>query len=263
MLALASRATQLVAHRGLATASALPRKVKIYELGPRDGLQNEATQVPTDVKIEFINRLSEVGASVVEPTSFVSPKWVPQMGDHKEVLAGITMRPGVSYPVLVPNMRGFKDSVAGGAKAVAVLCMPSETFASKNLNMSVAQATERCLAIVEEAVGQSIPVRGYISCALGCPFEGPMDPKAVASLAKQLHEAGCYEIALSDTIGAGTPGDMELLLREARRRPRAVLCPRLAATPPPLSNRARALLSALRAAGAALAESCTRIMIHW
>lgn len=160
--------------------------------------------------------LSRSGVASVEATSFVHPKWVPQMADHKEVIGGIAREGGVAYPVLVPNLRGFENAVGAGADSVAVIAIPSETFSQKNLKMSVEENKLSAAALVREAVARGVPCRAYISCALGCPFEGLFDGrlKAIAEIATALVDAGCYEIALSDTIGAGTAGDMDALLRE-------------------------------------------------
>mmetsp|Transcript_9504 Transcript_9504/g.22893 ORF Transcript_9504/g.22893 Transcript_9504/m.22893 type:complete len:363 (-) Transcript_9504:63-1151(-) len=194
--------------------SGFPDSVRIYELGPRDGLQSEAVIVGTADKIRFIDMLSQTGVAAVETTSFVHPKWVPQMADNVDVLNGISAQHSVDYPVLVPNLKGFDRAVAAGAKSVAVIGIPSETFARKNLNCSVEEGVQSAIAIVERAAESGVPCRAYVSCALGCPFEGPMDVRAVAALAGRLHAAGCYEVCLADTIGCGTPRDMETLLRE-------------------------------------------------
>ena len=184
----------------------LPRYVKMVEVGPRDGLQNEASTVPTVVKIELINRLAEAGLPVIEATSFVSPQWVPQMGDNAEVMAGITRKPGVSYPVLTPNLKGFEGALAAGAEEVAVFGAASESFSQKNINCSIAESLKRFEPVVETAQRHGIRVRGYVSCVLGCPYEGEIKPQAVAEVAERLYAMGCYEISLGDTIGVGTPG---------------------------------------------------------
>lgn len=184
--------------------SMLPKRVKLVEVGPRDGLQNEAMLVPTPVKIEFINRLSETGLSVIETTSFVSPKWVPQLADQSEVFQGITKMPGVSYPVLVPNVKGLETAIALGVQEIAVFTTPSELFCQKNTNCSVAESLERIKAMMLMASENNVRVRGYLSCVLGCPYQGDIPPSAVATLAKQLVDLGCYEISLGDTIGVGT-----------------------------------------------------------
>ena len=196
--------------------STLPKRVRVYEVGPRDGLQNEATLVDTATKVRFINLLSATGVSAVEPTAFVHPKWVPQMADHNDVMAAFDWVDGVDYPVLVPNMKGFHNAVARGARTVAVIAMPSETFARKNLNCSASESVTRAEEIARAAAEQGVPCRAYVSCALFCPFEGPMAAAATAQVAAQLHRSGCYEVCLADTIGAGTPAHMAALLDAVR-----------------------------------------------
>uniref|UniRef100_A0A7S3AL43 hydroxymethylglutaryl-CoA lyase n=1 Tax=Haptolina ericina TaxID=156174 RepID=A0A7S3AL43_9EUKA len=188
--------------------------VRIYELGPRDGLQNESVIVDAPTKIQLVDLLSATGVAAIETTSFVHPKWVPQMADNVEVLTGISGKVGVDYPVLVPNLKGFEKAIAAGARSVAVIGIPSETFSQKNLNCTVEQGLERTIEVVNASVAAGVPCRGYVSCSLGCPFEGPMEASVVARHAAKLYEAGCYEIAIADTIGCGTPGDMERLLRQ-------------------------------------------------
>lgn len=189
----------------------LPHHVKMIEVGPRDGLQNESIYVPTHIKIELIQRLADAGVTVVEATSFVSPKWVPQMADNAEVMAGIKPKSGVSYPVLVPNMKGFEAALAAGAKEIAVFSAASETFSKKNTNCSISEGLDRFSAVCEAARSKNIRVRGYISCVLGCPYEGEVPAVKVADVAKQLYDFGCYEISLGDTIGVGTPGKTKVL----------------------------------------------------
>jgi len=183
----------------------LPRKVRIVEVGPRDGLQNEARDVPTSVKIELIHRLAHAGLSAIEATAFVSPKWVPQMADHAEVMAGLEKKSGVAYPVLVPNMKGFEAARKAGAEEIAVFGAASETFSRKNINCSIAESLERFASVVEAARASKMRVRGYISCVAGCPYEGEVKPRAVAGVAEKLYKMGCYEVSLGDTIGVGTP----------------------------------------------------------
>ena len=190
----------------------LPTQVRIVEVGPRDGLQNESGRVPTDVKIEFINRLSAAGLQSIEVGSFVSPKWVPQMADTAEVLAGIQQRPNVSYSVLTPNMQGLEAALRSNVKEVAVFAAASETFSRKNINCSIAESLERFKPVCEKALASGVKVRGYISCVLGCPYEGKISPDAVASVTRSLRALGCYEVSLGDTIGVGTPREMELML---------------------------------------------------
>ncbi len=182
-----------------------PKQVKLVEVGARDGLQNEATLVPTPVKIEFINRLSETGLQVLEATSFVSPKWIPQMADAKEVMQGIIRKPGVTYSVLTPNQKGFEAALESGAREIAVFAAASNEFSKKNINCTIQESLDRFLPIMEAAKKEKIRVRGYVSCVLGCPYAGGILPSQVAPVAKALWEMGCYEISLGDTIGVGTP----------------------------------------------------------
>jgi isopropylmalate/homocitrate/citramalate synthase len=190
-----------------------PKNVRIVEVGPRDGLQNESKTVPTATKIEFIRRLAESGLNTIEATAFVSPKWVPQMADHAEVLRGLVREEGVSYPVLVPNLRGFEEAVAAGASEVAVFAAASETFSQRNINCSIAESLERFAPVFEAARAANVQVRGYVSCVLGCPYEGEIDPEKVADVAAALFERGCYEVSLGDTIGLGTPNRTVELIR--------------------------------------------------
>ncbi|MFA6311761.1 MAG: hydroxymethylglutaryl-CoA lyase [Sterolibacterium sp.] len=187
---------------------ALPTKVKIVDVSPRDGLQNEKQSVPTATKIELVRRLGAAGLKAIEATAFVSPKWVPQMADNAAVMAGITRLDGVagiSYPVLVPNLKGLEAALASGAREVAVFGAASEAFSQKNINCSIAESLERFRPVVEAARKEDVKVRGYVSCVLGCPYQGEVAPQAVAEVARALYEMGCYEISLGDTIGAGTP----------------------------------------------------------
>ncbi|XP_030628110.1 3-hydroxy-3-methylglutaryl-CoA lyase, cytoplasmic [Chanos chanos] len=189
-----------------------PESVKIVEVGPRDGLQNEEKIVPTGVKIQLINMLSQTGLAVIEATSFVSSKWVPQMADHTAVLRGINLLPHVRYPVLTPNIQGFHAAVEAGATEVAVFGSASETFSQKNINCSIEESLQRFEKVISSAKEAHIPVRGYVSCALGCPYEGLITPAQVTEVAKRLYELGCYEVSLGDTIGVGTPGSMAKML---------------------------------------------------
>ncbi len=189
----------------------LPSIVKIYEVGPRDGLQNEKQLVPADVKITLIEKLADAGLRHIESASFVSPKWVPQMADAAAVMTGIKRREGVSYPALVPNEKGMAGALASGVGEVAVFAAASESFSSKNINCSIAESLQRFVPVIEMARGAGIAVRGYVSCVAGCPYEGAVAPDAVADVARSLYDMGCYEISLGDTIGVGTPniiGDM-------------------------------------------------------
>jgi isopropylmalate/homocitrate/citramalate synthase len=189
-----------------------PQYVKIVEVGPRDGLQNEALVVPTDVKIELIHRLVNAGCPVVEATAFVSPKWVPQMADSTQVLTGIDIRRGVQYPVLTPNVRGFQSALEAGATEVAVFAAASESFSKKNINCTIAESLERFAPIAEEAKRNNVLLRGYVSCVLGCPYEGPVNPDTVGKVSEALFEMGCYEVSLGDTIGTGNAGTTARLL---------------------------------------------------
>ncbi|XP_037639375.1 3-hydroxy-3-methylglutaryl-CoA lyase, cytoplasmic isoform X1 [Sebastes umbrosus] len=199
------------------TGHEYPEFVKIVEVGPRDGLQNEKEIVPTGVKIQLIDMLSGTGLPVIEATSFVSSKWVPQMADHTDVLRGIQRAPHVRYPVLTPNMQGFQDAVTAGATEVAVFGSASETFSKKNINCSIDESMLRFEEVINTAKERQIPVRGYVSCALGCPHEGPIEPSKVSEVAKRLYDMGCYEISLGDTIGVGTPGSMFKMLQSVMK----------------------------------------------
>lgn len=196
----------------------LPQRVKIVEVGPRDGLQNEKQVVPTAVKVELIERLGRAGLAAIEVTAFVSPKWVPQMGDNAEVMARLQRRPGVAYPVLVPNMKGFEQALAAGAEEVAVFGAASEAFSQKNINCSIAESLERFRPVVEAAQQNGVRVRGYVSCVVGCPYQGEVAPEAAAGVAAALYEMGCYEVSLGDTIGVGTPRQVSRMLEAVARR---------------------------------------------
>lgn len=191
---------------------ALPSKVKIVEVGPRDGLQNEKQSVPAAIKIELISRLGAAGLKTIEATAFVSPKWVPQMADNAEVMAGIVRLDGVSYPVLAPNIKGLEAAIAAGATEVAVFGAASEAFSQKNINCSVAESLERFRPMIEVAAAAGVKVRGYVSCVLGCPYQGEVAPQTVAEVAWALYKMGCYEISLGDTIGAGTPEKTKVMI---------------------------------------------------
>ncbi len=189
-----------------------PSRVTLYEVGPRDGLQAEAQIVATADKIALIDRLSQSGLSHIEAASFVSSKWVPQMGDAAEVMAGIARQPGVTYPVLTPNLKGYEAARDAGAQTVAIFGAASESFSLKNINCSIAESLSRFAFVTDEARAQNIPVRGYVSCVIACPYEGPIQPQTVADVAARLLDMGCYEISLGDTIGVGTPADTARLL---------------------------------------------------
>jgi hydroxymethylglutaryl-CoA lyase len=194
------------------------KTAKIVEVGPRDGLQNEPGEVPTAVKVELIERLADAGLSSVEATAFVSPKWVPQMADHTEVLERIRRKPGVSYPVLTPNLKGFEAARAAGATEVAIFGAASEAFSRKNINCSIAESLDRFRPVADAAKAAGVKVRGYVSCVLGCPYEGEIDPERVAEVADELYAMGCYEVSLGDTIGTGTPGKTKAMIEACARR---------------------------------------------
>jgi hydroxymethylglutaryl-CoA lyase len=196
----------------------LPKRVKLVDVGPRDGLQNEPGVVPTAVKIELIDRLSEAGLPVIEATSFVSPKWVPQMSDNAQVMAGIKRRPGVSYPVLVPNMKGLEAALAVGVEEIAGFAAATEAFSRRNTNCSIAESFERFIPVCKAALDAGVKVRGYISVVLGCPFEGEVDPSVVADMSERLFQMGCYEVSLGDTIGVGTPGKTRRMIEAVASR---------------------------------------------
>ena len=198
--------------------TSLPRKVRIVDVAPRDGLQNEPKNVPAAVKIELIQRLADAGLPAIEATAFVSPKWVPQMADNAQVMAGIRRKAGVAYPVLVPNLQGFEAALAAGAQEVAVFGAASETFSRKNINCSIAESLERFRPVIEAAKAAGVRVRGYISCVAGCPYEGEIKPGAVARVADELHRMGCYEISLGDTIGVGTPRKIGAMIETVAKK---------------------------------------------
>ncbi len=189
-----------------------PMRVRMVEVGPRDGLQNEKMTVPTDVKVELIERLADAGLAVVEAGSFVSPKWVPQMADTGEVMARIRRREGVSYPVLVPNMKGLEAAIAAGATEIAGFAAATETFSQRNTNCSIAESLERLSAVCRAAIDQGLRVRGYMSVVLGCPYEGEVKPEQVSEVVRRLWDMGCYEISLGDTVGVGTPAKTQRLI---------------------------------------------------
>lgn len=195
-----------------------PKKVKIVEVGPRDGLQNETTFVPTPIKIEFINRLSKIGYQTIEATSFVSPKWVPQLAGHAEVFQGIEKHNNISYPVLVPNLQGLENALAAGVKEIALFTAASETFTKKNINCTIEESLTRFKPIIAAAKAAHIKVRGYLSCVLGCPYEGNISFDTVARIAEQLYQMGCYEISLGDTIGVGTPLNAQKLVTTVSKK---------------------------------------------
>lgn len=196
----------------------IPRSVKIVEVGPRDGLQNETRQVPTATKVELIGRLADAGLKTIEAAAFVSPRWVPQMADSADVMARIERRPGVTYPVLVPNVQGLEAALAAGAREIAVFGAASEAFSQKNINCTVAESLERFRPVLAAAKKAEVPVRGYVSCVLGCPYQGEVPAAAAADVAWALYEMGCYEISLGDTIGTGTPGRTKAMIDAVAKR---------------------------------------------
>lgn len=190
--------------------------VKIVEVGPRDGLQNETNIVPTEIKVEFINKLSESGLKNIEVTSFVSPKWIPQMADNAQVFQKINKKIDISYPVLIPNIKGLKNALKVGVKEIAIFGAASETFSKKNTNCSINDNMKNAKIIIEDALKHDIKVRGYISCIVGCPYEGKIKPIIVANLTAFMLECGCCEISLGDTIGVGSPNKIKNLLYELK-----------------------------------------------
>jgi hydroxymethylglutaryl-CoA lyase len=186
--------------------------VRIVEMGPRDGLQNEKQTIALETKLELIGRLADAGLREIEATSFVSPKWIPQMADHDALMRSLERRPGVRYPVLTPNLQGFEAAVAAGADHVAVFAAASESFSRRNINCGIAESIERFMPVMAAARLRGIEVRGYVSCVVGCPYEGAIAPERAAEVAKRLADIGCGEISLGDTIGVGTPDSVQRLL---------------------------------------------------
>jgi len=196
---------------------ALPKRVKIVEVGPRDGLQNEKQAIATQTKIDLVNQLVDAGLDYIETGSFVNPKWVPQMADSGEVFSGINRKPGVTYAALIPNLQGFERALAVGANEVAIFAAASESFSQKNINCSIAESLQRFEMVMQAAKDNKIPVRGYISCVLGCPYSGDVDAAQVEKIAQDLLAMGCYEISLGDTIGTGTAGKTKTLIETCAR----------------------------------------------
>ena len=196
----------------------IPEKIQIVEVGPRDGLQNEKEWVPTETKISLIEKLADAGLTKIEATSFVSPKWVPQLKDAHEVFTGIKRISGVSYPVLIPNMKGFERALEADAKEIAVFSAASETFTQKNTNCSIEESINRFRPVLEEAQKNNIQVRGYISCVLGCPYQGHVPVEDVINLAAKMIEMGCFQISLGDTIGAGTPVQAKSMVQKVAEK---------------------------------------------
>ncbi|CAL5222544.1 g4922 [Coccomyxa viridis] len=191
----------------------LPDSVTIVEVGPRDGLQNEKQTIPTEVKVELIHRLGHAGLKVIEATSFVSPKWVPQLADSADVLQQINRHPDVRYPVLTPNMKGLQRALEAGAEEVAIFAAASETFSRRNTNCSIDESMKRFTDICQAAKEARVQVRGYVSCAVGCPYEGQVAPAAAADVAARLYELGCYEVSMGDTNGVGTPATVAAMFQ--------------------------------------------------
>ncbi|MBM3621840.1 MAG: hydroxymethylglutaryl-CoA lyase [Alphaproteobacteria bacterium] len=199
----------------------LPKRVRLVEVGPRDGLQNEAKPVPVDVKVELIDRLTAAGHTTVEAGSFVSPKWVPQMASTDEVMTRIKRKPGVSYPVLVPNKLGMNGAIESKCEEVAVFTAASEAFCKANTNCTIDESFERFAPVIEAAQRHNIRVRGYVSVVAGCPYSGDVDPKIVADVSERLFRMGCYEVSLGDSIGVGTPAKCVAMIDAvAQRMPR-------------------------------------------
>ena len=196
----------------------IPEKIQIVEVGPRDGLQNEKEWVPTKTKISLIEKLADAGLTKIEATSFVSPKWVPQLKDAHEVFTGIKRISDVSYPVLTPNMKGFERALEADAKEIAVFSAASEAFTQKNTNCSIEESINRFRPVLEEAKKINIPVRGYISCVLGCPYQGNVAVENVVNLAAKMTEMGCFQISLGDTIGAGTPVQAKRMVQKVSEK---------------------------------------------
>ncbi len=196
----------------------IPEKIQIVEVGPRDGLQNEKEWVPTETKISLIEKLADAGLTKIEATSFVSPKWVPQLKDAHEVFTGIKRISGVSYPVLTTNMKGFERALEADAKEIAVFSAASEAFTQKNTNCSIEESINRFRPVLEEAKKTNIPVRGYISCVLGCPYQGNVAVEDVVNIAAKMTEMGCFQISLGDTIGAGTPVQAKRMVQKVSEK---------------------------------------------
>lgn len=202
----------------------LPTSVRLVEVGPRDGLQNEKQPISVANKVRLVDDLTAAGLSYVEVGSFVSPKWVPQMAGSAEVFAGIRRKPGITYAALTPNLKGFEAALEARVEEVAVFAAASEAFSQKNINCSIAESLQRFVPLMEAAKAANVRVRGYVSCVLGCPYDGEIDPEQVASVARELHAMGCYEVSLGDTIGTGTAGKTRHLIETvARQVPRHLL----------------------------------------
>ena len=195
----------------------LPAKVRMFEVGPRDGLQNEKDIVPIAIKVELIDRLTDAGLPVIEATSFVSPRWVPQLADAAEVLAQIRRRPGCAYPVLVPNRKGLDAAIAAGCDEIVIFGAATEAFSKRNTNCTIAEGLARFSEVCAEATARGVRVRGDVSVALGCPYDGDVAPEQVSAVACDMYAMGCYEICIADTIGTGTPGKTRAVFEECAR----------------------------------------------
>lgn len=196
----------------------LPQHVRLVEVGPRDGLQNEVTLLPTAQRVDLVDRLAAAGVQHIEVGSFVSPRWVPQMADSAAVFAAITRRPGVRYTALTPNLQGMEAALAAGATEVAVFAAASESFSRRNINCSISESLQRFEPVMQLAAAHGIPVRGYVSCVLGCPYDGEVAPQQVAAISAELLGMGCYEISLGDTIGVGVASATRALIEEVGKR---------------------------------------------
>ncbi len=189
-----------------------PERVKIVEVGPRDGLQNEAVTVPAEIKVQLVEKLADAGLPVIECGAFVSPKWVPQMATSAQVFKQVEKRAGISYPMLVPNLKGLELALEAGVEEIALFAAASETFSQKNTNCSIAESIERFNAVIDAAQSEDLKIRGYISCVLGCPYEGKVSFDTVSMITQKLFDKGCYEVSLGDTIGVGTAGEARALI---------------------------------------------------
>ena len=196
---------------------AFPKQIRLVDVAPRDGLQNEPDAIATDTKLELIDRLANAGLRHIEAASFVSPKWVPQMADHREVMTRLQRRPGVTYSALTPNLKGLENALECGVDEVAVFGAASEAFSQKNINCSIDESLQRFAPVLERARQANVPVRGYVSCVLGCPYEGEIEPDQVARVARALYDMGCFEVSLGDTIGTGTPLAAKRMLEAVAR----------------------------------------------
>lgn len=235
---------------------ALPASVRLVEVGPRDGLQNEPEPISTEIKLELIERLADAGHTHIEAASFVSPKWVPQMADHSQVMRALMHegkgRSDVSYSALTPNLKGLEEALASGVQEVAVFGAASESFSQKNINCSIAESLERFAPVIERARTEGVRVRGYVSCVLGCPYEGEISPVMVAQVTRALNDMGCYEVSLGDTIGTGTPLKAKRMLEAVARE---VPMERLAAHFHDTYGQALANLMAVLEEGVAVVDS--------